>query len=281
MKLIRYGVKGKEKPGLYIDGERWDCSSFFKDWDHHFFNSDGLEKLAEVLSSGKLNQKVPGEMRWAPPISRPGMILCVGLNYSDHALEAKMEKPTEPILFMKATNTLCGPYDDVPYPKGSTKMDWEVELGIVIGQDALYLEDREAAENAIAGYCVVNDISERAFQLESGGQWVKGKSAPNFSPVGPWLLTKDEIEDVLDLSLHLSVNGQPMQNGNTSKMIFDPVEIVQYVSQFMKLEAGDLISTGTPPGVGMGMSPPQYLKVGDNMELSIDNLGCQKQRVVD
>lgn len=281
MKLIRYGEEGKEKPGLYIDGERWDCSSFFKDWDHHFFNNDGPEKLAEVLSSGKLTQKVPGEMRWAPPISRPGMILCVGLNYSDHALEAKMEKPTEPILFMKATNTLCGPYDDVPYPKGSTKMDWEVELGIVIGQDALYLEDRKAAENAIAGYCVVNDISERAFQLESGGQWVKGKSAPNFSPVGPWLLTKEEIEDVLDLSLHLSVNGQPMQNGNTSKMIFDPVEIVQYVSQFMKLEAGDLISTGTPPGVGMGMSPPQYLKVGDNMELSIDNLGCQKQRVVD
>lgn len=280
MKLIRFGELGYEKPGLWMDDKRYDCSGFFKDWDSEFFRSRGMATLQELLNSEESLPEVSDTARWAAPIPRPGMILCVGLNYSDHALEAKMDTPTEPILFMKATNTICGPNDSVPLPLSSTKMDWEVELGIIIGRDSLYLESREAAEEAIAGYCIVNDISERAFQLERGGQWVKGKSAPNFTPTGPWLATRDEVKDVMELSMHLSVNGLGRQNGSTSTMVFDPYEIVRYASQFMRLEAGDLISTGTPPGVAMGMTDPQYLKVGDKMELSITGLGCQAQTVI-
>ena len=280
MKLIRYGTLGNEKPGIYFQGNRYDCSKWFKDWDKSFFNQNGLAQVKELWRAGRIEQIIPETERWAAPVSRPGMILCVGLNYSDHAKEAGMPIPEEPILFMKATNTLCGPYDAIPHPKNSTKMDWEVELGIIIGKDALYLESAEAAADSIAGYTLVNDISERAFQLERGGQWVKGKSAPFFSPVGPWLTTKDEIENVLDLKMQLSVNGQLMQDGYTGNMVFDPITIVHYVSQFMQLEAGDIISTGTPPGVGMGLVPPRYLKSGDIMELSIQGLGCQIQKVV-
>lgn len=280
MHLIRFGEPGSELPGIWMDGMRYDCSEWFKDWDRSFFQNKGIEQLKALIRTGKITSKVSSSMRWAAPIARPGMILCVGLNYKDHALEAKMALPTEPILFMKASNTICGPNDNVLMPKESTKMDWEVELGIVIGTDVLYAVDRKAAEKAIAGYCMVNDISERAFQLERGGQWVKGKSAPNFSPVGPWLLTRESMDNVLDLSMNLSVNDQMKQNSHTGNMIFDPVEIVRYASQFMQLEAGDLISTGTPPGVGMGLSPPEYLKQGDVMELTISGLGCQRQTVI-
>jgi 2,4-didehydro-3-deoxy-L-rhamnonate hydrolase len=208
------------------------------------------------------------------------MIMCVGLNYSDHAAEAGMEVPKEPLIFGKLANTICGAYDNVPIPKDSEKTDWEVELGIILGKDALYLNSEKEAEDHIAGYCVVNDLSERAFQLERGGQWIKGKSCPNFCPTGPYLVTKDEIKDVLNLNMRLSVNGVLKQNGNTKTMVFNPNHIVYYMSQFMKLEAGDLISSGTPFGVGLGFKPPQYLSAGDVVELSIDGLGSQKQLFV-
>jgi len=257
MRLFRFGEKGKELPGVQVDGIRYDCSDTFEDWNRSFFTNSGLErlekKIKECLSDFK---KISDDVRLGSPVSRPGMILCVGLNYKDHAEESNMDIPTEPILFMKATNTLAGPYDPVTIPKDSSKTDWEVELGIVMGEDISYAANLVSAEQAIAGYCIINDLSERAFQLEKGGQWVKGKSCPGFTPVGPYLITKDEIPNVLSLDMRLYVNGKLMQDGNTSTMIFDPAYIVHYVSQFMKLEAGDIISTGTPPGVGLGMSPP-------------------------
>ena len=278
MKLIRFGSPGAEKPGVWIEGQRLDCSSRFSDWNRDFFAEDGLNELAEMLQSGVGSlRKVDPEERWGSPIARPGMILCIGLNYSDHALESKMDIPEEPIIFMKATNTLSGPFDPVTLPKNSDKTDWEVELGVVLSKDASYLENEDEALNYIAGYCVVNDLSERHFQLERSGQWVKGKSCPGFSPVGPYLVTRDEVPNVLDLPMKLSVNGQQMQDGNTSTMIFSPTYAIHYISQFMKLEAGDLISTGTPPGVGLGMNPPLFLKGGDTVELEIDGLGRQKQ----
>ncbi|MEM6698588.1 MAG: fumarylacetoacetate hydrolase family protein, partial [Bacteroidota bacterium] len=209
---------------------------------------------------------------------RPNMIICVGLNYSDHAKESGMDIPKEPIVFMKATSTMVGPNDTVKLPKNHSKVDWEVELGVIIGQNALYLDNEEEAREHIAGYSVVHDISERAFQLERGGQWVKGKSCPGFNPVGPYLVTKDEIENVSNLNLRLKVNGKLMQDGNTKSMIFNPIFIVWYLSQFMQLEAGDLICTGTPPGVGMGQNPPTFLKGGDMVELSVEGLGTQKQK---
>ena len=276
MKLIRFGNKGSEKPGVFINGKRLDCSAHFKDWDRSFLQNGGLSKLKKLTDDNQLLE-VPEKERWANPIARPGMIMCIGLNYSDHAKESGMEIPTEPILFMKATNTIAGPYDDVTIPKNSTKTDWEVELGIVLEKDVLYLENEAEAEQAIAGYCVINDISEREFQLEKGGQWVKGKSCPGFTAVGPYLVTKDEIPDVLNLKMKLHVNGVQKQNGNTKTMIFNPAYLVWYLSQFMQLEAGDLISTGTPPGVGLGFSPPQYLKNGDVVDLDIKGLGQQKQ----
>ncbi len=280
MKIIRYGSKEREKPGVEIDGIRFDCSKFFKDWDHDFFANDGLFQLRKVLETETLEQ-VRDTERWASPIARPRMIMCIGLNYSDHAKESGMAIPTEPILFMKASNTLSGPYDKVVIPKGSEKTDWEVELGIVLGRNISYLKDEEEAEKAIAGYCVVHDVSERAFQLEKGGQWVKGKSCPGFSPVGPYLVTQDEIENVHNLSMRLMVNDEERQNGNTKTMIFKSAYIVWYLSQFMKMEAGDLISTGTPPGVGIGMDPPTFLSAGDVVELEIDSLGSQKQMFVE
>jgi len=279
MKLIRFGNKENEKPGILKSGKRWDCSPYFEDWNRDFFAKEGLKSLQEVIKSQTLRE-VPDSERWASPIARPGIIICAGLNYSDHAKESGTDVPGEPLLFMKATNTISGPYDEVSIPKGSSKTDWEVELGVVLNQDVLYLKDEEKADNAIAGYCVVHDLSERDFQLNREGQWVKGKSCPGFSPVGPYLLTRDEMDNVLDLQMSLSVNGERRQSGTTSTMVFNPAYLVWYISQFMMLEAGDLISTGTPPGVGLGMKPPQYLKAGDVVELGIDKLGSQKQGFV-
>jgi len=281
MKLIRFGKNGLEKPGVLLGEKRKDCSNYFEDWNQDFFNNGGLKKLDQLLENiGEILPDVPNSERWAACIARPGMILCVGLNYADHAAESGMSLPSEPVLFMKASNTINGPFDAVKIPQNSRKTDWEVELGVVLGKDACYLENEEAAENCIAGYCVVHDVSEREFQLEKSGQWVKGKSCPGFSPVGPYLLTKDEIRDILNLKMQLTVNGKIRQKGNTKTMVFSPNHLVWYISQFMHLEAGDLISTGTPPGVGLGMNPPVYLKKGDVVELSVEGLGTQKQQFI-
>jgi 2,4-diketo-3-deoxy-L-fuconate hydrolase len=279
MKLIRFGNKGDEKPGIEVSGKRYDCSAYFEDWNRDFFINGGLQALQNIIKEKTLKEVLSTE-RWANPIARPGIIMCVGLNYSDHAKESGMDLPGEPVLFMKAANTICGAFDEVTIPKGSQKTDWEVELGLVLNRDVLYLKDEIEAENAIAGYTIVHDLSERDFQLNREGQWVKGKSCPGFSPVGPYLLTRDEIENAMNLQMGLKVNGEVRQSGNTSTMVFNPAYLIWYISQFMKLEAGDLISTGTPPGVGLGMKPPQYLKDGDVVQLSIEHLGSQKQQFI-
>ena len=275
MKLIRFGNKGNEKPGILDnDNKRRDASNLFNDWNNDFFENDGLTKLEEIdISSLPL---VDENERWAAPVARPGKVICIGLNYSDHAAESGMKAPEEPIIFMKAANTVVGAYDNIIIPRKSKKTDWEVELAFVIKKEARYLESVEDAKNFIAGYAVANDVSEREFQIERGGQWTKGKSCDNFSPIGPYLATAEEIKDVKNLTLTLSVNGKQMQNGNTEKMIFDVYYILHYVSQFMTLEAGDLILTGTPPGVALGKKG-DYLKAGDVVELAIQNLGTQKQ----
>lgn len=279
MKLIRFGERGEEKPGIIDkEGKRRDLSLKFKDWGHSFFNHDGLKALLAITEEDLKSFPVVAEdERWASCIARPGKVICIGLNYSDHAAESGMPVPTEPIIFQKGANTVVGPYDEIIIPRNSKKTDWEVELGVVIGKDALYLEKEEDAKDYIAGYCITNDVSERAFQLECGGQWTKGKSCDNFSPTGPFLLTVNEVEDVQNLAMSLSVNGRQMQKGNTSFMVFGVNYIIHYLSQFMTLEAGDLILTGTPPGVGLGMKPPLYLKEGDVVELSIESLGTQNQ----
>lgn len=279
MRLIRFGDKGNEKPGVEHNGKRFDCSKLFDDWNREFFNSDGLTKLEDLIRENKL-QEISNDTRLGCPIARPGMIICVGLNYSDHAAESGLTVPSEPIIFMKASNTIAGPFDDVTKPSNSNKMDWEVELGIVIGKDSYMLKDETEAVESIAGYCIVNDLSEREFQIEKKGQWVKGKSCPGFSPTGPYLVTKDEIDNVLDLKMTLDIDGQMMQNGSSEFMVFSPSFVVHYISQFMLLEAGDLISTGTPPGVGLGMDPPRYLKRGEVMTLTISGLGKQRQVIV-
>ena len=281
MNLIRFGEKNYEKPGVIIAGARRDCSAHFEDWNNAFFSDNGLEKLSELIADKDIVlPEVPKDNRWGSCVARPNMIICVGLNYSDHATEAGMKIPTEPILFMKATNTLSGPYDDVAIPRKSQKTDWEVELAIVIKNDILYSKDEDEAAQAIAGYCIMHDVSEREFQIEKGGQWVKGKSCPGFSPVGPYLVTPEAIPDILNLKMNLKVNGEDMQNGNTSTMIFKPAFLLHYISQFMRLEAGDIITTGTPPGVGLGKTPPKYLRSGDVVEITIDHLGNQKQLFV-
>ena len=283
MRLIQFGSRGQEKAGiLSSDGKRKDLSKVFPKWDSEFFRNDGLGRLASFLKSDESHSlpDVAETARWGAPVARPGKIICVGLNYSDHAAETGAKIPQEPILFMKAPNTWIGPYDDVEIPKDSTKTDWEVELGVVIGKEARYVASQEEAIEHVAGYCISNDVSERAFQIERGGQWTKGKSCDTFSPLGPWLATSDEISDVGSLHMSLRVNGELRQNGSTSKMIFGVAHLVWYISQFMTLEPGDLISTGTPPGVGMGMKPPQFLKVGDVMELQVEGLGKQKQKCV-
>ena len=283
MQLIRFGARGREQPGiLAADGSRRDLSAEFRDWDSTFFASDGLRHLHDALQQTPPEQRpeVPSTERWGAPVARAGKVVCIGLNYIDHAQEANLPVPTEPVLFLKAPNTITGPYDDIWIPRGSGKTDWELELGIVMGTTARYLESGEAAMGCIAGYCISNDVSERAFQMERGGQWTKGKSCDTFNPLGPWLATRDEIALVMQLGMSLRVNGEVKQNGSTRNMIFDVGELVRYVSQFMTLEPGDLISTGTPAGVGFGMKPPQYLKVGDQLEAEIEGLGSQRQRCV-
>jgi len=281
--LMRIGEPGAEKPVARIDDETYvDLSDVVADFDETFFGDGGIDRVrpvvAERAAAGQVS-RFDGE-RVGAPVARPHQILCIGLNYRDHAAESGMPVPDEPILFTKSPNTLIGPDDDVRIPRGSTKADWEVELGIVIGRRTSYLESVDEARDAIAGYVVVNDVSERAFQLERGGQWAKGKSAETFNPAGPWLATSDEIDDVLALGMWLDVNGVRRQTGNTQTMIFDPYFIVQYLSQFLVLEPGDLINTGTPPGVGMGLTPPVYLQPGDVMELGIQQLGTQRQNVL-
>ncbi len=281
MKLIRFGPRGSEKPGLLtIDGQRKDCSAHFSEWNNAFFQNGGLQQLSQLAGKMATLPDVPSNARWGAPLARPGKVIGIGLNYSDHAAESNMPIPTEPIVFLKGTNTVCGPYDQVIIPRGSQKTDWEVELGVVIGRDTRYLASPEAAKAAIAGYCISHDVSERHFQLERGGQWTKGKSADNFNPLGPWVATGDEIADVRNLPMSLEVNGQRKQTGNTAKMIFDVFFLVHYLSQFMTLEAGDVITTGTPPGVGLGQKPPHYLKAGDVVTMSIAGLGSQKSECV-
>lgn len=283
MQLMRIGAPGAEKPIARLDDATYvDLADVVDDFDERYFGSGHLAQLpavvAERVAAGQVSA-FAGE-RVGAPIARPHQILCIGLNYSDHAAETGQAVPAEPILFTKSPNTLIGPYDDVRIPRGSTKPDWEVELGIVIGRRTSYLDSVEEARDAIAGYVVVNDVSERAFQIERNGQWSKGKSAETFNPAGPWLVTPDEIPDVLDLGMWLDVSGVRRQTGSTSTMVFDPFFIVHYLSQFLVLEPGDLINTGTPPGVGMGFQPPIWLQAGDVMELGIDGLGVQRQTVV-
>lgn len=281
MKLIRFGEKGLEKPGVLSNGKRYDCSAHFNDWNHDFFQNDGLTWLA----AGDINNlpEVASDIRWASPVPRPYKIICVGLNYADHAAESNSKVPTEPLLFSKYPNALNGPFDDVLIPRdlhngGHAKQtDWEIELAIVMGKDAAYLESEEEAAKHIAGYCTANDVSERDFQKNRCGQWFKGKSCDTFLPLGPHLITADEISDPANLDLQLSVNGEIRQQSNTKHMIFKPYFLVQYISQFLTLEAGDIICTGTPPGVGMGMTPPQFLKDGDVVEVTVQGLGTQKQ----
>ena len=281
MKLIRFGDKGTEKPGVLIGDVIRDCSNYFTDWDHDFFINEGLSKLYKMIENDvTVFPEISKSVRLGACVARPGMIICVGLNYSDHAAEAGMDIPKEPILFMKATNTLNGPNDNVTIPRKSSKTDWEVELAIVMKKDLVYAKSESEALEAIAGYCIMHDVSEREFQLEKGGQWVKGKSCPEFSPLGPYLVTTDEIPDILNLQMNLKINGEEMQKGNTKTMIFKPGFLVHYISQFMKLEAGDIITTGTPPGVGLGMTPPRYIVPGDEVELAIEHLGSQKQKFV-
>lgn len=280
---MRIGAPGAEKPVVRVDEAHYvDVSDLTSDFGETFFAAGGTALLADAVAArvvaGVLSA-FAGE-RIGAPIARPHQILCIGLNYSDHAAETGQAIPTEPILFTKSPNTLIGPNDDVRIPRGATKPDWEVELGIVIGKRTRYLDRVADAAAAIAGYLVVNDVSERAFQFDRGGQWAKGKSAETFNPAGPWLVTPDEIADVVDLGMWLDVNGERRQTGSTKTMIFDPFFIVHHLSQFMVLEPGDLINTGTPPGVGMGFTPPIWLRPGDVMELGIDGLGRQRQHVL-
>jgi 2,4-didehydro-3-deoxy-L-rhamnonate hydrolase len=277
MQLIRWGAPGAERPGVLLDGVRKDCSRLVADWTPTFFRNGGVDSLRAFLSTGPDLHDVPADERWAACIPRPGKVVCIGLNYTDHAAEVGAKVPTEPIVFLKGSNTVVGPFDDVLIPRRSVKTDWEVELGIVIGADARYLEAESEASAHIAGFCIVHDVSEREFQIERGGQWTKGKSCDTFAPTGPWLATPDEIGDVNALSLELDVNGVRRQTGSTAFMVFNPYALVHYLSQFMTLEAGDLISTGTPPGVGMAMKPPTFLVAGDVVDLRVSHLGAQRQ----
>jgi ureidoglycolate lyase len=279
MKLVRYGPAGAEKPGIVdTNGTLRDLSGIIFDVAGETLSPAGLEKLRSI-STATLPE-VRSSERIGPCVGKVGKFICVGLNYADHAKESGAEPPKEPVLFMKATSAICGPNDDVVIPRNSKKTDWEVELGVVIGQDTRYVEKTNALRH-VAGYCVINDLSEREFQLERGGQWVKGKSADTFGPMGPWLVTGDEIADPQNLALWLEVDGQRYQNGTTATMIFGVAELVSYISQFMSLQAGDIISTGTPAGVGLGQKPqPIYLKPGQTMRLGIAGLGEQKQRLV-
>jgi 2,4-diketo-3-deoxy-L-fuconate hydrolase len=282
MKLMRIGPAGGERPVARVDDETYvDLADVVADFDESFF-AGGVDSVRAVveerIAAGRTHRF--GDERVGSPIARPHQILCIGLNFSDHAAETNQSVPEEPILFTKSPNTMVGPFDDVRMPRGATKLDWEVELGIVIGKRTSYLESVEQAREAIAGFVLVNDVSERSFQLERGGQWSKGKSCATFNPTGPWLATPEEIEDVLDLDMGLDVSGVRRQTGSTATMIFDPYTIVHYLSQFLVLEPGDLINTGTPPGVGMGQDPQVWLQVGDVMEPVIEALGAQRSTVI-
>jgi 2,4-diketo-3-deoxy-L-fuconate hydrolase len=278
MKLLRYGQPGKEKPGLLDkSGEIRDLSEVITDVAGEALSPESLKRIGAIDSSSL--PLVAGTHRIGPCVGRVGKFICIGLNYSDHAAESGMKVPTEPVVFMKATSAVCGPNDNVIIPRNSVKTDWEVELGVVIGTEAKYVDESKALDY-VAGYCVVNDLSERAFQLEGTGQWVKGKSADRFGPIGPWLVTKEEVPDPQNLNMWLKVNGNQFQNGTTKTMVFGVAHIVSYLTRFMSLQPGDVISTGTPPGVGMGQKPPKYLQPGDKVQLGVQGLGEQNQTVV-
>lgn len=280
MKLFRFGEIGDEKPGICIDEKMYDVSPYVQDYNESFFEKDGLSTLAESLKEGKIAlTEIPTGVRIASCVARPSKIVCIGLNFADHARETGAEIPKEPIIFFKSTTALSGPNDDVIIPKNSVKTDWEVELAFVISKKAQYVEE-ENAMNYVAGYCLHNDLSEREFQLERGGNWSKGKGCDSFAPLGPFLVTKDEIKDINNLKMWLNVNDKQFQISNTDQLIFKIPTLVSYLSQFMTLLPGDVISTGTPHGVGLGFKPPIYLKEGDVMELGIDGLGTQKQKAV-
>ncbi|WP_020601772.1 fumarylacetoacetate hydrolase family protein [Spirosoma spitsbergense] len=282
MKLFRFGPPDHEHPGVVLPttGKHVDVTHFGEDYDESFFATNGPDRLAHWLEAhAHTCPEISPDQRFGPCVKRPSKIVCVGLNYAKHAAETNAPSPAEPILFFKATTALCGPDDNVVIPKRSEKTDWEVELAIIIGKRASYVELDDAFDY-IAGYAVHNDYSERAWQLERGGQWVKGKSADTFAPLGPYLVTKDEVENPNALNLWLSINGEELQNSNTDDMIFDVPTLVSYISQFMTLLPGDIISTGTPAGVGLGLKPPRYLKPGDVVELCIEGLGKQKQTAV-
>jgi 2,4-diketo-3-deoxy-L-fuconate hydrolase len=278
MKLVRYGNKGSERPGMLdAQGVLRDLSSFIHDIDGRALSSSSLETLRR-LDPASL-PLVNGSQRFGACVGGVGKFVCVGLNYSDHAAESGMEVPKEPVLFMKATSSICGANDEIELPRHSQKTDWEVELGVVIGTEAKYVSEADALSH-VAGYCVVNDLSERAYQLEGTGQWVKGKSADTFGPIGPWLVTADEISDPQDLRLWLEVDGHRYQDGSTATMVFGVVHLISYISRYMSLQPGDIISTGTPPGVGLGQKPPRFLKAGNVIRLGVDGLGVQQQTVV-
>jgi 2-keto-4-pentenoate hydratase/2-oxohepta-3-ene-1,7-dioic acid hydratase in catechol pathway len=280
MKLIRFGEIGKEKPGVLIGEKRYDVSSIVADFNESFFEENGLEKLQKALDSNPVLPEVDANVRLGSPVARPSKIICIGLNYVDHCLETNAPIPAEPIIFFKSTTSLCGPNDNLIIPKNSEKTDWEVELAFVVGKKASYVEEADALDY-VAGYALLNDYSERAFQLERGGQWAKGKGSDTFAPLGPFLATKDEVNDVDNLSMWLTVNGKKYQDSNTLNLVFKIPFLVHYLSQFMTLLPGDIISTGTPPGVGLGIKPdPIYLKAGDVVELGIEGLGTSKQTVV-
>lgn len=282
MRLIRFGETGNEKPGVVLpDGKRIDAFGFGQDYDEAFFGGDGLERLQKWVDSNSSSApQVPEVSRLGPPTTRPSKIVCIGLNYSDHAKESGMEVPDEPVIFFKASSSFCGPEDDLIMPRGSTKLDYEIELAYVIGKKASYVKQSEAMDH-VAGFCLHNDYSERAFQLDSSGQWVKGKSCDTFAPLGPELVTPDEVHDYLNLDIWLKVNGEYRQNGSTSYMVYDVAYQIEMLSHYMTLLPGDVISTGTPPGVGLGFDPPRYLNVGDVIEYGIEGLGTAQQTVVE
>jgi 2,4-diketo-3-deoxy-L-fuconate hydrolase len=280
MRLIRFGESGKEKPGIHLDGKNYDVSGFIKDYDEVFFAHGGLLHLTWMVQQHRtMLRLLPEDIRLGAPVAKPSKIICIGLNYADHAKETGAAIPSEPIIFFKSTTAIIGPNDDVIIPKNSKKSDWEVELAVVIGTKASYVEEADAM-NYVAGYCLHNDLSEREFQLERGGQWVKGKSCDTFAPLGPFLATRDEIENVDNLNVWLKLNGKKVQTSNTSNLIFKIPFLVSYLSHFMTLLPGDIISTGTPAGVGLGMTPQVFLQPGDEMELSIEGLGTSKQKAV-
>lgn len=280
MKLIRFGEVGSEKPGILIGEKRYDVSSIVTDYNEAFFENDGLEKLKKALESSPILPEVDAAVRLGSPIARPSKIICIGLNYVDHCHETNAPIPEEPIIFFKSTTALCGPNDDVIIPKNSEKTDWEIELAFVVGKKASYVEEANAMDY-VAGYCLHNDYSERAYQLERGGQWAKGKGCDTFAPLGPFMATKDEIADVDNLSMWLKVNEKTFQDSNTSNLVFKIPFLVHYLSQFMTLLPGDVISTGTPPGVGLGIKPnPIYIKAGDIVELGMEGLGTSKQLAI-